>query len=538
MKQTNEQRRGRRGSTRIIVVLLVGLCALSCLALVWAQNRDALFQRERPRRAGTAKLIAVKAGGDLQRAIDTAQPGDIIELQAGASFIGSFTLPVKSGDAYITIQSSQLSSLPPAGQRVSPAHAALMPRILSPGQGQSAIRALPGSHHFRFVGIEFAPTDAAAFLYHVIALGSVQSEQDTLAEVPHHFIFDRCYIHAYPTQDLRRGIMLNSGETTIEGCYISDFKSKGFDSQAIAGWNGTGPYHILNNYLEGAGENIIFGGSDPSIPNLVPSDIEVRGNQLSKQLGWRGVWTVKNLFELKNARRVIVEGNVMEYNWGDAQGGEAILFTVRNQDGASPWSVVEDVSFVNNVVRHVGGGVNILGRDYYHPSEQTKRITVKNNLFEDVDGTKWNGKGEFVLINERAADITFDHNTVRQTGGVLVAGEGPHTGFTFTNNIVSHNEYGIYGTGTGSGNQTLTTYFPKAVVRRNLIAGARADTYPSDNFYPPNIDEAGFVNARGGNYRLRAESKYRGRGTDGKDVGCDLDALDAALTPALRQLLK
>ena len=118
----------------------------------------------------------------------------------------------------------------------------------------------------------------------------------------------------------------------------------------------------------------MFGGGDPSIPNLVPSDIVITRNHLSKPLRWKKddpsfegtEWAVKNLFELKNARRVLVDGNLLEYNWPQAQNGFAILFTVRNQDGGAPWSVIEDVTFSNNVVRHVAAGINILGRDDNH----------------------------------------------------------------------------------------------------------------------------------------------------------------------------
>ena len=39
---------------------------------------------------------------------------------------------------------------------------------------------------------------------------------------------------------------------------------------------GTGPYNIINNHLEGASENVMFGGADPDISNLVPADIEAR----------------------------------------------------------------------------------------------------------------------------------------------------------------------------------------------------------------------------------------------------------------------
>ena len=42
---------------------------------------------------------------------------------------------------------------------------------------------------------------------------------------------------------------------------------------------------------------------------------------------------MKNSFELKNARRVLVEGNVFEHVWAAAQTGFAVLFTTRNQGG-------------------------------------------------------------------------------------------------------------------------------------------------------------------------------------------------------------
>ncbi|HVF49592.1 MAG TPA: hypothetical protein VNA19_05875 [Pyrinomonadaceae bacterium] len=239
---------------------------------------------------------------------------------------------------------------------------------------------------------------------------------------------------------------------------------------------------------------------------------------------------MKNIFELKNARRVVVEGNVMEHNWGDAQMGESVLLTVRNQDGGAPWCVVEDVEIVNNLIRHVAGGINILGQDYYHPSQQTKRIVIRNNFIEDLDGVKWNGRGEFMMISERATQVTADHNTVIHTGPDVQATAGPHTEVVFTNNLMAHNLYGIFGDGTGSGNQTLNTYFPSITMQRNVIAGANAANYPADNFYPSNLDAVGFVDVLSGNYRLRADSPYRARGTDGRDLGCDFDALNAALS--------
>src|SRR2546429_8248611 len=131
--------------------------------------------------------------------------------------------------------------------------------------------------------------------------------------------------------------------------------------------------------------------------DVCSSDLENRRNHLFKPLSWKvghptyaGIhWPVKNLFELKNAQRVLVEGNLFENNWLDAQNGFGILFTVRNQDGTAPWSVVQDVTFTNNIVRHSGSGVNILGYDNNHPSQQIQRILIRNNLFDDISGPAW-----------------------------------------------------------------------------------------------------------------------------------------------------
>src|SRR5688500_17676120 len=46
----------------------------------------------------------VPAGGDLQAALNEAQPGDEILLAAGATFVGNFVLPFKEGAAFVTVR--------------------------------------------------------------------------------------------------------------------------------------------------------------------------------------------------------------------------------------------------------------------------------------------------------------------------------------------------------------------------------------------------------------------------------------------------
>jgi hypothetical protein len=109
----------------------------------------------------------------------------------------------------------------------------------------------------------------------------------------------------------------------------------------------------------------MFGGAAPKIPNLVPSNITLHNNYMSRPLDWKGKWLVKNLLELKNARDVDASFNVFENNWVSAQSGTAILFTVRTcESGDYPWAAVERVTFSHNIVRKAeGGGVVTMSDD-------------------------------------------------------------------------------------------------------------------------------------------------------------------------------
>src|SRR5215216_3963413 len=52
----------------------------------------------------TGQTITVAAGGNFQTALNSANPGDTIVVEAGATFVGNFTLPNKTGSAWIIIR--------------------------------------------------------------------------------------------------------------------------------------------------------------------------------------------------------------------------------------------------------------------------------------------------------------------------------------------------------------------------------------------------------------------------------------------------
>jgi parallel beta helix pectate lyase-like protein len=467
----------------------------------------------------SAATIQVPAGGNLQAALVNAQPGDTVNLTPGATYTGNVTLPDKGGTSFITVQTNP-KGLPGPGERISPAEAPRLAKLRSPNN-MPALQTDGRAHHWRIVLVEFLANVGGEG--DIVALGSGGASQNSFAGVPNNLTIDRCYIHGDPALGQKRGLALNSASTTVTGSYFSDIKAAGQDSQAIAGWNGPGPFTISNNYFEGAGENILFGGSDPAIPNLVPSDITIEHNTITKPPEWRGQsWQVKNLLELKNARRVTIRSNLFEYNWVAAQTGIAILFTVRNQDGDCPWCQVDHVTFQANIVRHSSSGISILGYDNNHPSQQTQAITIKGNVFDDIDGQKWGGNGYFMQLVGEPRDIVVDHNTVVQdhAAGILTADGGPILGFSFTNNLIRHGPYGMKGSDSGSGNDTIRAYFPASQITSNVIAEGDASLYPAGNLFPSLAQfKSQFRSFATGDYHLVTNSPWLRAGTDGTALG-------------------
>jgi hypothetical protein len=223
----------------------------------------------------------------------------------------------------------------------------------------------------------------------------------------------------------------------------------------------------------------------------------------------------------------------------NAQVGYAILFTVRNEDGAMPWATISDVQFTNNIVRHASAAVNILGHDSNPaPSVTAHNIAIRNNLFEDINGATWDGDGAFLKICE-SIDVTVDHNTIFQTGNAIFAYGNANTNFAFTNNIIAHNSYGIIGDGHASGKDAINFIFRAAQLqatrssppgRRRMVLSSIRRVGIRRATISALFDAVGFANRAGGDYRLTSGTAYKNRGTDGQDVGCDLNALSAATT--------
>ena len=480
-------------------------------------------------RPPTGRTISVPKGGDLPGALKAAQPGDVIALEPGAVFQGNFGLPKKAGTGWIIVRSGAPDDkLPPPGTRVTPGLAPLMPKLVSP-DSNPAVYTEPGAHHYRFIGIEFTTAGSVKDIYSIVAFGG---EQASDVDTPRDLILDRCYVHGQPGTMSRRGVLLNSASSAVVDSHVSEIHAAGADSQAILGYNGPGPFKILNNYLEASTENIMFGGADPKTRDLVPSDIEIRRNHLFKPPRWRpgdpefaGVnWPVKNLLELKNAQRVLIEGNLLENNWG----GAALVLTPRNQDGTAPWSVVQDVLYRNNIVKNSLGGFSLQTSDDERSSRPTKRIALVNNAW----GVTRNFFGITGGRGDTGEDLLVDHNTAIPVGYATYYIEVAHPPallrFRLTNNLMG---FGSYGVGAPKPNPT---WLPGSTIARNALVSMAdiGDGQGPTRNRSPDIDQAlytSFPNAAAAGLNpdgtLSPTSPNRRAATDAKDIGVDFAEL-------------
>lgn len=489
----------------------------------------------------TGQVINVADGGNLQAALNSAACGDELRLAQGAVFTGNFTLPARNcPNNPIHIRTA--GTLPPAGVRVSPAVAASynFATIRTPDY-QAAIKAASGAFGYRLIALRVTAAPPATFNYGLITIGS--GEETTLAQMPGHVTFDRMYIYGLPSLHLKRCLAINGTHTAIVDSHLSQCTAKGQDSQAIAGWSGPGPFKIVNNHVEGAAENILFGGAGGG-PAGSPSDIEIRRNHVYKPLSWMigDPYTVKNLFELKNAVRVLVEGNVFENNWAHAQTGTAVLIMPINDGGTSARAVrVTDVTFRHNRIIASGNGIAIIGTSGYAgsgPAEQLQRFTMEHNVFEEIGRADLRSDGRMVVVFQAAKDVIINHNTFlhsQQAGAransaiYLDANPAKHDRLEITNNVFSGGAYGLHGVGSGTGTSSLNHHANTWQFVANALTGQGAypygaQYYPTGNFFPSSVAALGLD----ANLRLGSVSGLLGKGTDGKDLGADVAAVLAA----------
>jgi hypothetical protein len=532
------------------------------------------------------KIVHVHAGEDPSQALARASCGDIVELQAGATF-GRLLLPQKKCDDshWIIVRTSAPDSkLPSEGTRLTPCYAGIASLAGRPGfacdstenvlskiefssrSGSGPLTIAPGANHYRLIGLEVTRVESPATIYNLISPDNGPAD---------HLVFDRMWIHGTSHSETVRGLMLSRMQYVgVVDSYFSDFHCVAktgacIDSQAIAGGLGDdpmGPYKIENNFLEAAAESILFGGGGAT---ATPSDIEIRHNHLFKPLIWmRGVqgfvggtdgnpFIVKNLFELKNAERVLVEGNIMENTWGGfSQVGFAILLTPKNP-GACQACKVRDVTIRYDRIAHCGAAMNIANglSDNGLAAQEGGEYSIHDLIFDDMKYEECQGcSGDMFQITTSIHTppalllhaVSIRHVTLatnRARAGWIIAGAVGQKDMTFQDNIVDAGTIGYANAGGGA----AQCYFRQALIKgvldscwstyhfdHNIIMNANPKhSWPSGNWPIGGVEQVGFARWRGGvagDYHLTAQSKFKGKAFDGKDPGADIDAVNSLTT--------
>lgn len=489
----------------------------------------------------------------VQNAIDDAVCGDIVEItgtstnSSGSPTMLRYKADCAANGPDIEIRTSKIYNLTP-GARVTPADASNLAKLtITSGGPWAVISNEKGASHYRFRGIEI--TAAAGFTGDLVEFGTrsptVSYVADhEVADLAHHITFDQCYIHgdAASTDGPRRGIRANLAHVEVINSWIDNFKNQNGESNSIGGWNAKGPGYFKNNHLEAAAITTLFGGAEPNIKGVRADGLFFIGNHYYRRWAWRvrqnsgnpsgtclydsnggeyykntddnsywrcvgGTWTSisagefsayywqKNVFELKNATRTWVYGNIFENSWNPAaqnQFGALFLFNLVDNDPdngpAEPAATVGYVNVHHNYGRRAPWVVShgSIGTPYYR---WHNNINIENNVFDQIgdapftlpaaetNGTKWGGG--FMTFPPLGDRIAFNFNTmisrnpVEARAGYLygTAAGNQTAGASIAGNIVSWNKYGFYND-NGAGalwNSVWDGFQPGWIVTRNVI---------------------------------------------------------------------
>ncbi len=538
------------------------------------------------------QIWKVSDSNGLMAALRASACGDVIQLQAGVTFPGWFSFPQKNCDDqhWIIVRTSAPdSSLPPEGSRISPCYAGvsslpgrpalnckstqnvMAKLVMINNLNSGPIRFMAGANHYRLIGLEITRSAPRLFISDL-----VYPDRSGTAD---HLIFDRVWMHGTAQDDTARGISLAGlSYLAVVDSYLNDFHCEQryascSDSQALGGGTGNthdGPYKIVNNFLESAAEGILFGGGAAT---TTPADIEVRHNHFFKPLTWMpsypghvvgnhgNPFVVKNHFELKNAQRVLFEGNLTENTWGGfSQAGFSLLLTPRNQDtthgSVCPLCQVTDITVRFSKFSHMGSGFQLANpiTGIGGKPLDGERYSIHDVILEDIDDVKYMGQGQVAQIssatggplvnNLHISHVTaFPSHTLFDVGNVSAQ---KMSNFLFQNSIVTTGSYPVWSTG-GITNcairdvpvTTMQSCFSAWTFNSNALVAVPANfpppTWPLSNVFLPSVSAVGFVNfnnGNGGDYRLQPNSPLKNRGTDGKDLGADVNAVNAATAGA------
>ncbi len=293
-----------------------------------------------------------------------------------------------------------------------------------------------------------------------------------------HALWDRMRIMGHPVNGARRGIIHFGSDFTLTNSFIDDCFHASEDAQAFLAYDCGAGITLVNNYLAGSGQSVMFGGGDASSAERVPSGILIDNCDLTKKPAWIGVQQCKCALEFKAAKSVVVQNSRLSYGGTNAgQGCYLIDATVRNQDGNAPWSTVENIEVKDCVGSHTSGIMNILGTDNVHPSGTLDGLNIHDCQFTDMDGNL--GHARLFILGGGPKHVRLDHLTISAVNEHIVGyfySPTPPIGMTLTNLTYPNGAWGNWNldgdTGhAGQGPAKILEYAPDAVLDGTVKQG-------------------------------------------------------------------
>ena len=464
------------------------------------------------------------------------------------------------------------------------------------GWGRVLFTKVDPAHHYRLHGLEITSNGGGPLIYNLVRFGNMQ--EASYESLPYAMEIAHCYIHGQrldPTEGPRAGVSF-AGSVDIHDSYISDIKDTGGDAIAISSFIAPGPVRVVNNYLEASSINTILGGGSAQIIGMVNGE---RGgvfqhNFYTKQgawkyraanngvnnvsptgiciedeyvkytninQGWRcnasGSWerrddllservqkfTVKNVFELKAATNLFIEGNLFEKAWVDGQLGESILMqTIDRWQWYSPWTEFSDIVFRNNIGRKTSS-ILALFQNHHGTANKNRNVTFENNLWYDIGSYSISGGagvGDMMRIEWGQRDLMFRNNTMASrhgNRGLLFYVDGSDSNGSPGARYILKDS--IYGNGPASLNMNcgdLNYRAPGSALSKiviwnpnnngvtNLSGGCASDITVMSGATANNL----FQNEAANDYRVQSTSPAYRTASTGRDIGADFLELNAA----------
>jgi hypothetical protein len=508
---------------------------------------------EPPYVARTGTVRTVNSGGDVQAALDAANPGDVIVLESGAVFSGTFNIPTNKsggvgGDIYIVSSAIHGGSFDtPVGTRKTTD--AGLATLRHPGTGAVNVINTTGNGRtgWRLCGVRLdVPSGyTGTALTSMVQLGDVT--QTTSAAYPGRFAFDRCRLFGRPLAQIRRAIWVTGPDFYFGDGEIGDIVTVNTgDCQGILITHAASNVTITNHAIGGPTESVVVGGLDSNIipsPLVIPHDVTVeRGHhfcyayQDPNDGAWNSlVYNTKNLGECKGGVRQRWHAMVLTRHLGKDQqfaltmkgGGQAGQATAAASD-----IIVQNIKLVD-----CSAGVQVKGFSNVGGGNSIQRVLIKNLALFGYNPT--------TLISPRVLELTDYADQIEMDRVTAILGSGDNTSMIITDpsgsgrmadvrvtNSILGAQYGMAIPGNvDAGLSSLIT--GDRIISGNALIGKSSGTYPQNTggLYPANVAGVGFTSyadSAADNLLLASGSALKGAGVGGIDPGCDIPVLLAA----------